>query len=174
MEDIELIKRILDGAVDDYGLLIERYQVKLQSTLSFYCNSTQEIEYFLHEAFVKAYRKLHQYNSEYAFFPWLKTIAVNLLRDEIRGRKNLSEEAREFLISQLSKEEKSEFKLEALQKCLSKLEQGQREMMKMRYWAKTTVQELAEETGKKPSAIKMQLLRIRESLKKCIKEQVYG
>ena len=60
MDDKALIEKILNGAVDDYALLIERYQLKLQSTLSFYCNSTQEIEYFLHEAFVKAYSiRLH-------------------------------------------------------------------------------------------------------------------
>ena len=52
MEDREIIERILSGSIEDYRFLIERYQLRLQSTLSYYCMDKVEIEYYLHEAFV--------------------------------------------------------------------------------------------------------------------------
>ena len=175
MDDQELIERILNGSIDDYALLIKRHQRRLQSALSSHCFNRQEIEYYLHEAFVKAYAKLHKFKSEYSFFPWLKTIALNLLRDEIRSRKTLSEDAKESLIANLNSDDNSEEELGALKDCLSNLEATQHDIMKLRYWGKLSIDELSKQIQKKPSAVKMQILRIRESLKRCIKGKVsYG
>lgn len=169
MEDSEIIVNVLNGSIDEYALIIERYQQKLQSTLSFYCTNEHEVEYFLHETFVKAYTRLKKFNCDYPFFPWLKTIALNLIRDEIRSRKSLSEDAREFLLNQLSTDQISEHKLEILKNCIGELESSQQEILKLRYWAKNGIDELAQKLSRKPSALKMQLLRIRESLKRCMK-----
>ena len=172
MDDRRLIKKILKGSVDDYALLVERYQIKLQSTLSFYCNNVQEVEYFLHETFVHAYSKLQKYNPDYPFFPWLKTLAINLLRDEIRSRKTLSEDAKNYLLEEMQNQKQNDEKLEALQRCIAELDAPQQEIMKMRYWAKNGIEDLAESLGRKPSAVKMQILRIREALKRCIKTKL--
>ena len=172
MEDQELINRILKGTIDDYGLLIKKHQGRLQSALSSHCLNKQEVEYYLHEAFVKAFKKLNKFKEGSPFFPWLKTIAINLLRDDIRSRKTLSEEAKETLLSNLSSDQNSEEELDALKICLSSLESTQRELMKLRYWGKLSIEELSSQIEKSPSAVKMQILRIRESLKKCIKGKV--
>ena len=175
MDDQELIRSILKGSINDYALLIKRYQGKLQSSLSSHCLNRQEIEYYLHEAFVKAYAKLHKFNPEYSFFPWLKTIALNLLRDEIRSRKTLSDDAKESLIANLKSDDESEEELGALKDCLSNLDMAQQDIMKLRYWSKLSIDELSKQIQKKPSAVKMQILRIRESLKRCIKGKIsYG
>lgn len=172
MEDRELIDRIISGSIDDYALLIKRHQSRLQSTLNCHCINRQEVEYYLHESFVKAFSKLHKFNSDFPFFPWLKAIAINLLRDEIRSRKTLDEDAKECLIANLSSDTNSENELNALKSCLSKLDKAQQDLMKLRYWGKLSIEDLSQKTEKKPSAIKMKILRIRESLKRCIKEKV--
>lgn len=169
MEDTEIIKNVLSGEVDQYSVIIERYQEKLQSTLNYYCVNENEVEYFLHETFVKAYTRLKKFNLDFPFFPWLKTIAINLIRDEIHSRKTLSDDAKEFLLNQFTNDQKSEQKFEVLKNCIKELDKGQQEILKLRYWAKNGIAELSGKLHKKPSALKMQLLRIRESLKKCMK-----
>ena len=171
-EDKEIVENILRGHKEDYSTLIDRYQLKLQSFLSFHCQNTGEVEYFMHEAFVKAYIKLKSYNTDYPFFPWLKTIAINLLRYEIRSRKILSEDAKDFLLEQLSVNSQDENKLEALQGCLSELDEKQYEILKLRYWKKVGIDTLSQKWQRKPSAIKMQLMRLRESLRKCINKRL--
>lgn len=167
-KDKDVVERILQGNKEDYSTLIDRYQLKLQSFLSFHCQNTGEVEYFMHEAFVRAYRNLDKFNTDYPFFPWLKTIAINLIRYEIRSRKILSEDAKDFLLEQLSDNSENENKLEVLQDCLSELDEKQYKLLKLRYWEKVGIDKLSETWQRKPSAIKMQLMRLRESLRKCI------
>ncbi len=175
LKDSELIQLIQAGSIDDYAILIKRYQSKLQSALCSHCTNRIQIKYYLHEAFVKAYSNLHKFNPVYPFFPWLKMIAINLLRDDIRGQKTLSDEAKEILIQNLYAENNSEEELGALKECLSSLEETQRDLIKLRYWGEMSIHDLSEKTERNPSALKMQILRIRESLKDCIKGKVsYG
>lgn len=172
MTDNELINKIIAGGVDDYAILIDRYQDKLQSALCFYCQNKNDVRHYLHESFVMAYTKLSKFNQEYSFYPWLKQISINLLREDIRKNKSLSERALKYMEMQLSMDEQNfskDDKLSALQSCLNELEEGQKELLKNRYWEKVSIKDLASKLSRKPSALKMQVMRIRESLKKCIK-----
>ena len=171
MTDNELINKIIGGSVDDYAILIDRYQDKLQSALCFYCQSKHDVQHYLHESFVMAYSKLSKFNQEYSFYPWLKQISLNLLREDIRKNKSLSERAIKYMELQLNHDEDSfakDNKLLALNGCINELEDGQKELLKNRYWKKESINDLALKMSRKPSALKMQVMRIRESLKKCI------
>ena len=174
MDDKKLIKKILKGSVDDYALFIERYQVKLQSSLSFYCQNRQEIEYYLHETFTRAYSKLHKFDSDFPVFPWLKQISMNLLRDELRSRKRRADRVDIYLSGELNKEEINDFRqgrLEALQSCIAELDNSPRELIRNYYWKKKSIADLAKLSERKPSAVKMQLMRLRELLKECVKHK---
>ena len=156
MTDNQLIDKILAGSIDDYAILIDRYQEKLQSALCFYCQSRSDIEQFLHETFVKAYSKLSTFDHAYKFYPWLKMIAINLLREEIRKNNSLSAREAKYLQEQLTLEEENGeegFKLDALKGCMGELEQSQKELMELRYWTKCSIESLAGQLQKKPSAL---------------------
>lgn len=60
----------------------------------------------------------------------------------------------------------------ALRDCLAQLPEQQRLIIDRRYRAEISVQQLAEEFGKKESAIKMAMKRIRESLQVCIESKL--
>jgi len=60
----------------------------------------------------------------------------------------------------------------ALRDCLAQLPEQQREIIDRRYRADATVRQLAEEFGKKESAIKMAMKRIREALQVCIESKL--
>ena len=172
MEDRELIQRILNGSIEDYRFLIERYQLRLQSTLSYYCMDKVEIEYYLHEAFVKTYSKLDKFDLDAPFFPWLKTIALNMIRDDMRKKKTLSDDIKEFLISQFKSENQSDQKILALKSCIAKLDDKQQQLLKLRYWEGVSIEDISEQAKRGESAVKMQLLRLRNVLKSCIKQEL--
>lgn len=175
MNDSEIISEILNGRIEAYTELVERYQLKLQTALSYYCQNRQEIEYILHESFVKAYLKLEKFDSAKAFYPWLKTLSLNLLRDEIRSRKSLSDEAKELVLQLLEDSingKDSDDKVEVLGNCIAELDKTHQKLMKQRYWQKISISRLAELMQRKPSAVKMQLMRTRETLKQCIKNKL--
>ena len=65
LEDSELIEVILKGSMDHYATLVKRYQARLQSVLGYYCTNMTDVEYYAHEAFVKAYRKLDKFKPSY-------------------------------------------------------------------------------------------------------------
>lgn len=60
----------------------------------------------------------------------------------------------------------------ALRDCLSQLPEQQRQIIDRRYRAEVSVRQLAEEFGKKESAIKMVMKRIREALQVCIESKL--
>ena len=56
----------------------------------------------------------------------------------------------------------------AMRDCLSRLPDRQRQLINLRYGQNRSVKQLAKDADKKESAMKMMLMRIRQSLHKCI------
>jgi RNA polymerase sigma factor (sigma-70 family) len=127
-DDAQTISSVLAGNKDCYAELIRRYQNRLRSVLSFYCLSEHECEEYVQDAFVHAYENLGSFDRQRPFFPWLRTIALNTLRMEIRHKKTEERRAEEDLRSvQFSMIEtdvdgiEAEQKMQGLRICLEKL-----------------------------------------------------
>ena len=60
----------------------------------------------------------------------------------------------------------------ALTECLSRLSSKNREIIKCRYDADTSIEDYAAETGRSAGALRVALFRIRQSLKSCIQQKV--
>ena len=179
MNDEDIVKSVRSGELDKYELLVERYQARLEAVLSYHCITPCEIEYYLHEAFVKAFFNLKKYNSKYSFFGWLRTIALNIIRDDLRSSKRYQKRQDNYLnYLQACRIEQSEIDLlaeeraHALQSCLNTLEEGQQELLSKRYRDALPIAELSRITGKQEGALKMQLRRLRIVLKNCIRKKI--
>lgn len=59
-----------------------------------------------------------------------------------------------------------------LRDCLMRLPERNRQLIQLRYGQKQSVRQLAEDAGKKESAMKMMLMRIRQMLHKCIESKL--
>ena len=79
--DSEIVKLILNGEVQLFGVLVARYEKLVFSYLLSRCSDVYEIEDVVQETFIKAYRHLATYDSERKFSAWVITIAKNLLFD---------------------------------------------------------------------------------------------
>ena len=79
----KLVEAAQNGDQQAFGLLIRRNQKRLFRFIYGLTKSFDKTEDIVQEAFVKAYQALDSFKSEYAFYPWLSTIARNLAYNQI-------------------------------------------------------------------------------------------
>ncbi len=81
--DVRIICRVLAGATEEFGLLVERYSGYVFAVVSGYVpyDAVQEIA---HDAFIEAYRSLACFEREADFKKWLSGIAIHKCYDYLR------------------------------------------------------------------------------------------
>jgi len=84
--DLALVKRVQCGDKAAFNLLVRRYQQKLSSLVSRYVSTQADVGDVVQEAFIKAYRALHNFRGESAFYTWLYRIAVNCAKNYITAQ----------------------------------------------------------------------------------------
>lgn len=85
--DLQLVERVKEGDTDAYGLLFEKHRGKLLQMILHIVHDRAEAEDIVQEAFMKAYRAVHTFRGESAFFTWLACIGVNTARNLLSSRK---------------------------------------------------------------------------------------
>src|SRR5271157_6562525 len=82
--EIECIRRVQQGDVEAFGLLVEKYQQRVFSILFHLVRRRDEVEDLAQEIFFKAFRAIRSYNFQSSFATWLSRIAVNHCYDYLR------------------------------------------------------------------------------------------
>lgn len=87
--DQALVERAQAGDKKAFGLLVEKYHRKLGRLLSRMLRDQNEVEDVVQESFIKAYRALHNFRGDSAFYTWLYRITVNTAKNYLvsLGRK---------------------------------------------------------------------------------------
>jgi len=88
-EDHEIIKKVMDGAVNEYRHLIEKYQVQLYNLFLRMLRDEDMARELTHQTFVKAYMALDNFRFEHRFFSWIYRIAINQALTVLRNRKRM-------------------------------------------------------------------------------------
>ena len=130
------------------------------------------------DAFVVAYREMDSYDSERDFGKWLRGIARNLVRNELRKqgrhRRILNEGLSQHLL-EFSEQEEGQFEaghVSALRDCVEQLPNRSRELIHSRYFEGWNASILADKFEMKAATIRQTLLRIRRQLYQCINQRV--
>lgn len=77
-DDLDVIQRVLDGDLEAFRLLVERYQGPLCCLIGNLIPNAHDREDMAQEAFLAAYQHLASYDARHgAFSTWLLTIARN-------------------------------------------------------------------------------------------------
>lgn len=84
-----LVERAKQGDKRSFGILVSKYQRKLFRLILRLIHNQTEAEDVVQETFIKAYRALHQFRGDAAFYTWLYRIGINTARNFLdnRGRK---------------------------------------------------------------------------------------
>ncbi len=75
--DLMLVERTVAGDQKAFGLLVMKYQRRIERLIGRMVRDTDLIEDIAQETFIRAYRALSQFRGEAQFYTWLYRIAVN-------------------------------------------------------------------------------------------------
>lgn len=81
--DQQLVERVQRGDKQAFGLLVSKYQRKLQRLLSRLIRDPAEVEDVAQETFIKAYRALNTFRGDSAFYTWLYRIGINTAKNHL-------------------------------------------------------------------------------------------
>jgi RNA polymerase sigma-70 factor (ECF subfamily) len=75
--DAMLVERTVAGDQKAFGLLVVKYQRRIERLIGRMVRDTDLVEDIAQETFIRAYRALAQFRGEAQFYTWLYRIAVN-------------------------------------------------------------------------------------------------
>jgi RNA polymerase sigma-70 factor, ECF subfamily len=79
--DQVLVERAQKGDKKAFGMLVEKYHRKLGRLLGRMIRDQAEVEDVVQESFIKAYRALHNFRGDSAFYTWLYRIGINTAKN---------------------------------------------------------------------------------------------
>src|SRR5215471_1449245 len=85
-DGVAAIDRVLRGDIAAFAQIVERWQDPLVALAYRFCHDRSRAEDMAQEAFVRAFRALHQWRREAAFSTWLFALATNVYRTELRRK----------------------------------------------------------------------------------------
>jgi RNA polymerase sigma-70 factor (ECF subfamily) len=79
--DAELIDQARLGDKHAFDQLVQKYQFKILKLVNRYVKDPSEAMDVTQESFIKAYRAIHRFRGESAFYTWLYRIAINTAKN---------------------------------------------------------------------------------------------
>jgi RNA polymerase sigma factor (sigma-70 family) len=179
LSDVDIVARVRGGERSLYAELIRRYQSRLRTILSFYLHSPADVEEFLQASFVQAFLNLESCNLDGGFYPWLKGVALNTLKMELRRLATSRRKAADYIrFVRLQRVEHdgdggaAEARASALAVCMEKLPAEDSALLRAKYGERVPIKTLTAQLQSTEGAIKVRLLRIRNALRACILKQL--
>ncbi len=170
----ELVSLAQKGDSGAFEQLVELYEGRIRSFFALQLKDPAQAEDLSQDTFVLAYQRLQSFDNSFPFYPWLKGIALNVLRNDRRRRKpeSLNEEWAWALQSAHAGPFEDYDVLQALRMCVQKLEGPARELVTARYLEGLSLTDVAAHTGRDPHSLSMALVRIRGVLRDCMTESL--
>jgi RNA polymerase sigma-70 factor (ECF subfamily) len=172
-DDLQAIRLLKKGDLSGLEALVSRYQVKAIRSAFLILNDSQLAEDVVQETFLRVIRRIHGFDENRPFGPYLLKSVVNAALDKARKEtKRDSHEARletieNFLRQTASVENQIEFNQlkSSLRHALAQLPPRQRAAVVMRYYLGMGEKEMAETLTAAPGTVKWLLFTAREKLR---------
>ncbi|MFZ5980255.1 MAG: RNA polymerase sigma factor [Candidatus Zixiibacteriota bacterium] len=181
-DEKSLERRLIESAQNEdrkaFGQLIRMHQKRLFRYLYGLLGSFDQTEDIVQETFIKAWKAMKRFNPEYAFYPWLATIArntaYNLLRRE--EKKESLEKIREKGYDPVSTELGPMEKLldtegkKRFYKALKALPVKYRSVFVLRHFENKSYEEISSFLNVPPGTVDSRLYRARQMLMEALKD----
>jgi RNA polymerase sigma-70 factor, ECF subfamily len=173
--EFDIIRRIQNGQVNDYELLVRKYQSAVFNVLLHMLHREEEARELTQDVFVKAYEHLDAFNFESKFYSWIYRIAIN---SAISFRKKQRHLIFTGYFPQLFEETADEQMMEKeknmlLHKAIGRLKSKYKAVVVLRYFQQLSYNEIAEVLHVSESKVKSRLFCSRKLLKEMLQETGY-
>src|SRR6266568_7513813 len=169
--DQDVVKACLAGDTDAYATLVERYGGRVFNIALRITADADAAKDCAQEAFIRAYKALHQYDPSLPFGPWIFRIATNASLNHVQrwhAHQTVVDELPESTEPEESGPEASALRREAVSEviaAMSELPPAYRAALTLRHMQQLSYQEVADALGLPLGTVKTHLHRARAALK---------
>jgi RNA polymerase sigma-70 factor (ECF subfamily) len=177
LEDVQIVRRVLQGKREAFGLIVERYQKPIFNFIYRFYGNYDLAQELTQETFLRCYQFLKSYDPERKFSTWLYTVAKNLCIDELKKQRAAHEIPLDDVLPAVDAKDaegaaddnqqsrcirrEEDFKLlEALQE----LPSAARTVLLLHYFQGLSYQEIGETLGLPVSTVKIRIFRAKKLL----------
>ncbi len=179
----QLVAKARTGDHEAFLVVANAVHPSIRLVLAACASHPHQVDELLHETLVSAWRNLDQYRGEQAFVGWVKMIARNHLRKDLRARRqHASLDRLDALIidRQLDRLEdkeglmERERQVERLRGCLQEMPEHVRKLVSAHHLDGTSVAEIATVLKRTANWVAVSLFRARKSLANCMGQKEAG
>lgn len=184
LDDTQLVASCCKGDTGAFEQLVLRHQRSLYAIALRISGNEADAAEIVQDVFLTAWRKINDFRGDARFSTWLTSIVVNLART--RWQQSRQKQGREDslddpgtqaqkgalqvssnLPSALDQLEQFQMR-EMLERCISLLDQGFREVLVLRDMRALAYDEVGQALGLREGTVKSRLFRAREALRDCM------
>lgn len=170
--DQYLIDRTLEGNINSFGELVDRYQNFVFTIAIRILKVSEEAEEVAQDSFVKAYDSLSTFRGESKFSTWLYRIVYHKSLDRIKknNRHRTYEINEEITADRLDSIENgleflmNEERSRLIKSCIAKLPEDDAAIITLYYYEEQSVKEISKVTDLSEDNVKIKLYRSRKKL----------
>lgn len=179
--DSDRISRAKRGDHSGFEELIIKHQEDVRFFVAARTSDWDLVEEVVQITFVRAYHGLETFIDRGSFNAWLKGIALNVVREQLRARsrqRSCALDRIDALIADYQLEHETDVRgssldgqLVHLRGCLDQLPPRARELIRRRYEERVPLKRLAQQFSQTATSLAAKLKRIRAALKQCIERR---
>ncbi len=176
-EEIEVIRRVVDGEIDSFRLLVKRYERPIARLIGNLVADRHHGEDLLQDVFLTAFEGLHRFDSSRAAFStWLFTIARNKCLNALKKKTPVATDdlppAARYRTPYHDLADKE--LLEQLDEALQKLPPAQKMAFVLAEFVGLSHQEISEIEGVKTGTVRSRISRAKERLRTLLHQYAKG
>ena len=187
-EDFETIRRVLEGDVEAFSVLVRKHQKKMLNTAYQMTGDYEDACDIVQDSFIAAFKALRDFRGDAVFSTWLTGIVMNRARNVLKQRKS----ARGSLVAigvkgedgpgldiasggESAFERLSAREVQAgVQECIGTLDEEFREVLVLRDIQEYSYSEISSMLKLAEGTVKSRLFRAREALRDCLRKKLGG
>ena len=171
----ELVERCKQGDPVSYEALYRQYAKAMYNTSLRIVNNTADAEDVLQEAFLDAFRSLHDFHYRSTFGAWLKKIVINKSINVLRTRKvNLVDmettDVHAVAEEETINEDEIQYRVEEVKKMIRKLPDGYRTVLSLYVLEGYDHEEISQILNISHNTVRTQYVRAKQKLLSIIKQ----
>jgi RNA polymerase sigma factor (sigma-70 family) len=173
-----VVERVLAGELEAFAEIIRRYQQEVWRIAAYALRDVAATEDLVQQVFVNVFLNLGSYQRGRDLGAWIRTIARNQVRKELRQDVRTERKLRRYHqwlesgLDRVGEEEEEQGLREALARCREGLAPASAQAIALRYEQAQPFEQVAAALGRTVAATRQLLFRARAALRQCIEKRM--